>query len=76
VAQLHDRYMMMMMMKIEIYQVWNVKEKVIPVITEATGTISESLIQYLSNVLGKHEIKELQKTAVLNSTHKLREVLM
>ena len=75
-AQLHDRYMMMMMMKIEIYQVWNVKEKVIPVITEATGTISESLIQYLSNVLGKHEIKELQKTAVLNSTHKLREVLM
>jgi len=34
---------------------------VIPVIIGATGTISKSLRQYLSNVTGKHEIKELQK---------------
>jgi dTDP-4-dehydrorhamnose reductase len=27
----------------------------------ATGTISTSLRQYLSNISGKHEIKELQK---------------
>ena len=40
---------------------WNVKAKVIPVIIGATGTISKSLIQYLSNIPGKHEIKELQK---------------
>jgi len=40
---------------------WNVKAKVIPIITDATGTISKSLRQYLSIVLGKHEIKELQK---------------
>jgi len=32
----------------------------IPVITGATGTISESLIQNSRNVMGKHEIKELQ----------------
>jgi hypothetical protein len=40
-----------------------VKAKVIPVreITGATGTISESLTQYLSNIPRKHEIKELQK---------------
>ena len=53
-----------------------------PVIRGAIGTISESLRQYLSNVPGKHEIKELRKTAILGSahththTHTLREVVM
>ena len=40
-----------------------VKAKVISVITGATGTISKYLIQYLSNVPGKHENKELQKNS-------------
>jgi len=53
-----------------------VKAKVIPVITGVTGTISKSLRQYLSNIPGKHEIKELQKTAALCTAHILREVLM
>ena len=39
------------------------KAKVIPVIIEATGTISKSLRQYLSNKPGEHEIKELQKNS-------------
>jgi hypothetical protein len=42
---------------IEIQHMWNVKAKVIPVIIGVTGTISQSLRQYLSNTLGKHEIK-------------------
>jgi len=46
------------------------------VIIEATGTISISLRQYLSNVSGKHEIKELQKKAILGTAHILRKVLM
>ena len=46
---------------IEIQYTWNVKAKVIPVITGATGTISNSLRQYLSNIPGKHKIKGLQK---------------
>jgi len=33
---------------------WNVKEKVIPVIIGAIGTISKSLRQYPSNIPGKH----------------------
>jgi len=37
---------------------WNVKAKVISVITAVTGTISKSLRQYLSNISGKHKIKE------------------
>ena len=55
---------------------WNVKSKVIPLIIGATGTISKSLIQYQSNVIRKHEIKELQKTAVLGTAHLVQEVLM
>jgi hypothetical protein len=46
---------------IEIQRIWNVKARVIPVITGATRTISKSLRQYLSNIPGKHEIKEIQK---------------
>jgi hypothetical protein len=56
--------------------VWNVKTKVTSVIIGATGTISKSLRKYLSSVPGQHDIKELQKTAVLGTAHTLREVLM
>jgi uncharacterized protein YycO len=45
----------------EIQRTWIVKAKVIRVIIGTTGTISKSLRQYLSNISGKHEIKELQK---------------
>jgi len=37
---------------------------VIPVTIGALGTISKSLRQNLSNIPGKHEIKELQKIAI------------
>ena len=46
---------------IQIQRTWNVKTKVTPVTTGATGTISKSLRQYLSTIPGKREIKELQK---------------
>ena len=61
---------------IEIQHMWNVIAKVIPVITGPTGTISKSLRQYLSNILGNHKIKELLKTAILDTTHILHIVLM
>jgi hypothetical protein len=38
---------------------------VVPVITAATGTMSKSLTKYLSNVPSKHDIEELQTTAIL-----------
>ena len=57
---------------IEIQRIWNVKAKVIPVITGATGTISKSLRQYLSNTPGEHEIKDVLKTAILGTVHILR----
>jgi hypothetical protein len=61
---------------IEIQLMWNVKTKVIPVITGATGITSKSFRKYLSYILVKHEIKELHKTAILCTAHTLRKVLM
>jgi hypothetical protein len=61
---------------IEIQCMWNVQVKVILVIIVATGTISKLLRQYLSNLPGKQEIKELQKTAILGTAHILWKVLM
>jgi len=54
----------------------NVKTKVIPVIIGSTGTLSKSFRKYVSNIPGKHEVKELQKTAILGTAHILRKVLM
>ena len=61
---------------IEIQRKWNVKTKVIPVIIGATGTISKSFRKYVSNIPGKREVKDLQKTAILGTAHILRKVLM
>ena len=62
--------------RIEVHHMWNVKTKMIPVIIGATGTISKSFRKYVSNIPGKHEVKELQKTAILGTAHILRKVLM
>ena len=61
---------------IEIRRMWNAKTKVITLIIGATGTISKSFRKYVSNIPGKHEVKELQKTAILGTAHILRKVLM
>ena len=42
----------------------------------ATGAISKTFRKYVSNIPGKHEVKELQKTAILGTAHILRKVLM
>jgi len=61
---------------IEIQLMWNVKTKVIPVIIGSTGTLSKPFRKYVCNIPGNHEVKELQKTAILGTAHILRKVLM
>jgi hypothetical protein len=46
---------------IEILCIWIVKEEVISVRIGVTRTISKSFRQYLSNILGQHEIKKVPK---------------
>jgi hypothetical protein len=58
---------------IEIQCMWNVKTKAIPVIIGATGTISKTFRKYVSGIPGNHEVKELQKTAILVTAHILRK---
>jgi len=41
-----------------------------------TGTFVQSFRKYLRNICGKHEIKEVQKTAVLGTAHILRGVVL
>jgi hypothetical protein len=60
---------------IEIQSMWNVKARVIPVITGATGTISKSFTKYLNDIPGNPDIKALQKTAILGTAHILQKVL-
>jgi uncharacterized membrane protein len=62
-------------LKIEIQRMWNVKTRVIPVITGATGTIYKSFRKYVSHIPGNHDVKELQKTAILGTAHMIRKVL-
>jgi hypothetical protein len=54
---------------------WNVK---ISDTYNNTGNLKlfNSYSKYLSNILGHHDIKELQKIAILGTTHILRRVLL
>jgi len=60
---------------IEKQRMWNVKTKVIPVILGSTRTISKSFRKYVSNISENHEVKKLQKTAILGTAHILRKGL-
>jgi hypothetical protein len=60
---------------IETQRMWNAKARVIPVVIGASGTISKSFRKYTSNIPGNHDVKELQKTAILGTAHILRKVL-
>jgi hypothetical protein len=54
---------------------WNVKTRAIPIIIGATRTISKSFRKYVSSIPGNHEVRQLQKTATLDTAHILRKVL-
>ena len=60
---------------IALERIWKVKARVIPVIIGATGTISNSFRKYVSDIPGNHNVKELQKTAILGTAQTLRKVV-
>jgi hypothetical protein len=49
---------------------------VIPVTIGATGTISKSFTKHVSTIPGNHDVRELQKTAILGTAHIIRKVLI
>ena len=46
---------------------WNVITRLVPVTIGATGNISKSFRKYVSNIPGNHEVRELQKRAILGT---------
>jgi hypothetical protein len=52
------------------------KNKMMLLILGEIVTILKSFRKYLNNMLGKHDIKELQKTLILGTAHILWTVLM
>jgi hypothetical protein len=62
-------------LKIEIQRMWNVKTRAIPVVIGATGILSRSFRKCVSDIPGNHDVKKLQKTAILGTAHILRKLL-
>ena len=54
---------------------WNLQCTIIPVITGATGMVTRSLRKNLEAAPGKHSIDSLQKTAMLGTSHIIRQAL-
>jgi len=60
---------------IEIQRIWNLKCTIIPVIIGATGIVTRSLRKNLEDVPGRCSIDSLQNTAILGTSHIIRNVL-
>ena len=62
-------------LQIECQRMWNKKVEVVPVIIGATGVVERNIKKYLNKIPGKHNIYNLQRSAVLGTAHILRKVL-
>lgn len=62
-------------LQIEVQRMWNVKAKVIPVVIGSLGTIKKGFHKHLEQIPGKPAAYEVQKIALLGSTHILRRVI-
>ena len=62
-------------LEIEITKMWGLKTKTVPVVIGALGVIKEPIEKYIDKIPGKINITELQKIALLGSSHILRRVL-
>jgi hypothetical protein len=54
----------------------NLNVKSVSVIIQVIGTIPKSFRQFLNNTSGKRNLKELQKTSILDTAKVLWKVLM
>jgi hypothetical protein len=52
---------------------WNLKCKIIPVTTGATGIVTNGLMKRLEAIPGKHGPDSPEKTAILGTSHIIRK---
>lgn len=62
-------------LQIECEKMWSKKVEVIPVIVGATGIVDRRLKADLKKIPGRHNIHNLQRSALLGTAHILRKVL-
>jgi hypothetical protein len=55
---------------------WNMKCKIIPVITGANEIATNGLKKGLETIPGKYSVDSLQKTAILGTSHIIQKVLL
>jgi hypothetical protein len=53
-----------------------ITNKIIIIIIIINGIISKSFRKYVSTITGNHDVRELQKTAILGTAHILWKVFM
>ena len=54
---------------------WNKKVEVIPIIIGVTLIVEKGIQNYLQKIPGKHNLYNLQRSAILGMAHILRKVL-
>ena len=62
-------------LQIECQRMWNKKVEVIPIIIGATGIVKKGIQSYLQKIPCKHNLYNLQRSAILGTAHILRKVL-
>ena len=62
-------------LQIECQRMWNKKVEVISIIIGATGIVEKGIQSYLQKIPGKHNLYNLQRSAIPGTAHILRKVL-
>lgn len=62
-------------LQIEVQRLWSLRTTIIPVVVGALGTVSSNLHGYLQQLPGQPTLAEIQKTALLGTSHILRRTL-
>ena len=62
-------------LEIEVTKMWGMKTTTVPVVIGALGVIKKGIEKHIEKIPGKVNITELQKIALLGSSHILRKVL-
>ena len=60
-------------LQIECQRMWNKKVEVIPIIKGATGIVKKGIQSYLQRIPGKHNLYNLQRSAILGTAHNCKE---
>ena len=62
-------------LQIECQRMWHKKVEIIPIIIGTTGIVEKDIQSQLQKIPGKHNLYNLQKSAILGTTYIIKKVL-